>query len=110
MGEFFNTTRGPLAATLLDKSSCSIPPKKWVTIPADQENSASIVRLVEKGFLVRSKVNSQPEPIVILVPETPKAEVPKIDVAPVPEPKDSAIESKDPGTSPLKEEFPKKKK
>lgn len=109
MGEFFNTTRGPLAATLLDKSSCSIPPKKWVTIPADQENSASIVRLVEKGFLVRSKVSSEPV-VVPPVPETPKAEVPKVDVAPVPEPKDSAIEPKDAGTSPLKEEFPKKKK
>jgi hypothetical protein len=95
MGDYYNATRGPLSASLTDGSALSLGPKKWVYIAPENESSASIIKLLDKGFLVRAKVAKTPIPAS--VPVTPKTEV-----APPP--------SAPSATSPKMEEFSRKKK
>jgi hypothetical protein len=72
MSRYYNATRGPLALALPSGKSLSIPPKKWVEIVPGDEGSASLVALVRKGFLVRSKVPSPaPSEAVVAVAEVP---------------------------------------
>jgi hypothetical protein len=112
MGDYFNSTRGPLAATLNDGASLSIPPKRWIYIDPVQEGSASIEKLVSKGFLVRSKVPitvvpapvSDPVVAVKVEAAEAKAAEPTPPALKVEEPKIAA------STSPEKEEISKKKR
>lgn len=102
MGDYYNATRGPLSVTLNDGSSISLSPKKWVAISPEQENSSSIVKLVSKGFLVRSKIAAElavptPIPLVVAVPAA-SSEAETVSEAPVA------------STSPVKEEIQKKKR
>jgi hypothetical protein len=67
MAKYYNTTRGPLAASLSSGASIAIPPKSWTAIDAGDEGSPGLAPLIRKGFLVRSKLTEQPvvsEPIV----------------------------------------------
>lgn len=105
MGDYYNATRGPLAATLSDGSSLSMPPKRWIYIDPELESSSSVLKLLEKGFLVKSKV-----PMTIPVAPAPVAPAP-VAATPVaaetpkaPEPEAAA------STSPMKEEIFKKKR
>lgn len=109
MGDYYNATRGPLSATLTDGSALSLSPKKWVYIPAENEGSASILKLCEKGFLVRAKV-PMTQPIVdVVVPAptlAPSAPTPKPSEKEVVLPPSEVAAS----TSSMKEEFSRKKK
>ncbi len=114
MGDFYNTTRGPLSATLNNGAPLSIGPKKWVFIPAEHENSSSIVLLLKKGHLKRSKVPltevAAPTPAVLAVQvPIPVDAVPvsfEVEaVAPIPDPAPSS-----PVTASAKEDVSKKKK
>lgn len=116
MGDYYNTTRGPLSVTLNDGSSCAVSPKSWIYVAPGNESSASITKLVQKGFLVRSSVART----AVAVPP-----VPAPSAAPVakPEPKVEVSEVKPPpllgpkaevappaSTSSMKEEIFRKKR
>jgi hypothetical protein len=77
MGDYYNATRGPLSATLTDGSALSLSPKKWIYIPAENEGSASILKLCEKGFLVRAKVPMTQLAIEAIVAPAPPEPAPK---------------------------------
>lgn len=62
-----------LPVTLASGASMSIPAKQWVTIPAAEENSASVASVVQKRFLVRSSIPDD-------VPAAPVVEPEKIEV------------------------------
>jgi len=70
MGDYYNTTRGPLSVTLNDGSAASVVPKKWFYVTPANEGSSSIMKLVEKGFLVRAKVAITPEPAAVVAAST----------------------------------------
>lgn len=115
MGDYYNSTRGPLPATLVDGSAVSFSPKSWLYITPENEGSASIVKLLEKGFLVRAKVAIT----VLPAPSAPAPEASSSDavaasVAADAKPADDAsksIEMKaDASTSSMKEENFRKKK
>jgi hypothetical protein len=94
MGDYYNATRGPLSASLMDGSALSLSPKKWIYIAPENESSPSIVKLLGKGFLVRAKVAKTAAPVPF-APTTVAAPPPSAPSAP---------------TSPKLEEFPRKKK
>lgn len=102
MGDYYNSTRGPLTATLTDGAALSISPKAWIYISPENESSASILKLLDKGFLVRSKVPmtqpTQAQPVVPVVIAPPPAKTEKPASLPVV------------STSPMKEEIWRKKK
>ena len=74
MAQYINTTKRPLPVNPSNGNSFVIPPKGKATISADQEGSASITSLVNKGFLKRlaepEAVKEEPA-VEILVPITP---------------------------------------
>jgi hypothetical protein len=89
MALYFNATNGPLAFTLRDGSAGSVAPKKWLEIPAEKESSASVVKLLKQGFLVRREVSeaapvSLPSSKPLVAPPAPVAVVPAAPVAPAP--------------------------
>jgi hypothetical protein len=99
MGDYYNATRGPLSASLTDGSALSLGPKKWIYISPANESSASIIKLLDKGFLVRSKVaRTFPE----AVPEAASEAAPAV-IAPPPSAPSVSTSSK-------LEEFSRKKK
>lgn len=105
MGDYYNATRGPLSASLTDGSALSIGPKRWIFISPENESSASIIRLLDKGFLVKSKVARSapaPAPVVVAAPVVEKSAEP---------PPEKSIEPSAPAsTSSVKEEILRKKK
>lgn len=111
MGDYFNATRGPLAASLNDGSALSIPPKRWIYIKPELENSSSVTKLLEKRFLVKAAVPITVEPVAEVLKADPEA-------APIPAPSPSAPAAPADGilpnevasTSPMKEEIFKKKR
>jgi hypothetical protein len=103
MGDYYNSTRGPLTATLTDGAALSISPKAWIYISPENESSASILKLLGKGFLVRSKVPMTPTAVQPKVVARPVVATPAKIEKPVP-----ALPSV--STSPMKEEIWRKKK
>ena len=100
MGDYYNATRGPLSASLTDGSALSLGPKRWIFISPENENSASIIKLLDKGFLVKSAApRTDPAPAPVAAPVA-------VASAPVPE-KVSADTSA--STSSVKEEILRKK-
>jgi hypothetical protein len=109
MALYFNATNGPLAFTLRDGSAGSVAPKKWLEIPAEKESSASVVKLLKQGFLVRREVSetvavplTSSKPLV--APPAPAAPVVVAPVAPVvpavvPAPVKSVVSSKESSVS-----------
>ena len=88
MALYFNATNGPLAFTLRDGSAGSVAPKKWLEIPAEKESSASVVKLLKQGFLVRREVSeaapvSLPSSKPLVAPPAPPAPVAVVPAAPV---------------------------
>jgi len=75
MGDYYNKTRGPLSVTLNDGSAASVSPKTWLYVTPANEGSPTIVKLVEKGFLVRSKVALTAELVAAPVVAAPVAPV-----------------------------------
>lgn len=53
MALYFNTSNGPVSFVMRDGSSGMIAPKKWQEIAPSLETSASILKLVKQGVLVR---------------------------------------------------------
>jgi hypothetical protein len=105
MGDYYNATRGPLSASLTDGSALSLGPKRWIFISPENENSASIIKLLDKGFLVKSSVprtDPNPAPAAAVVAPAP---VP----APAPAPETVSVDPSA-STSPVKEEILRKKK
>lgn len=83
MVRFYNPTNGPVSFTFRDGSSGVIPPKAWQEVDTEIESSASIVRLLKQGFLVRQVVDSAPA--VSLPSSKPQPPVAKpIEKAPAP--------------------------
>lgn len=81
MGSYYNKTRGGLPVTLASGAPMTLPAKKWVTIPAHEENSSSIANAIRRGFLARSPLADEPEASVAEVKPTEKIEAPKAVVA-----------------------------
>lgn len=67
MAQYYNVTRGPLAASLSSGRSVTIPPKAWFEVDAGDEGSASVNALVRKGFLKKSVLPPEPEPVVPII-------------------------------------------
>jgi hypothetical protein len=111
MGDYYNATRGPLSASLTDGSALSIGPKKWIFISPENENSASIVKLLDKGFLVRAKAARSAPASAALVPAPApeRARAPVRPSAPTPA-KEASLSFTSSSTSSMKEEFSRKKK
>lgn len=121
MSDFYNSTRGPLAATLSDGTSVAFPPKQWLYVDDAQESSASIVQLCAKGFLKRAAVPRTAKAPVVEEPVATKPEVASDKTEVVLAAADheaAAVVLVDPepemtpkiGTSAVKEEFSKKKR
>ena len=51
---YYNVTRGSVAVTLSNGSSCVFAPKAWTDVPADADGSAGLNEYVSKGILVRN--------------------------------------------------------
>jgi len=68
MGDYYNTTRGPLSVTLNDGSAMSVSPKKWIYVTPANEGSDSLQRAVSKGFLKRALVPITQPPAPVVVP------------------------------------------
>jgi hypothetical protein len=114
MGDYYNTTRGPLSVTLNDGSSCAVSPKSWIYVAPGNESSASITKLVQKGFLVRSSVArtaAEVPPAPLSAPAAP-AVVPALKPEPKLEPSEAKPEPKTEvaSTSSMKEEIFRKKR
>lgn len=110
MGDYYNATRGPLPATLVDGSAVSFGPKTWQYIPPEQEGSSSITKLLEKKFLVRSSVP-------ITVEKNAEADAQKDEAQVAAQPAEKLAETAKPieakaeaSTSSVKEEFRSKKR
>lgn len=82
MPSYFNATNGPLSFQLRDGSSAGVSTKKWIEIPAEQDSSASIVRLVRQGFLVRGADMSVKEAVSLPSSKPAVSNVPAVQVAP----------------------------
>lgn len=71
MALYFNTSNGPVSFVMRDGSSGMIAPKKWQEIAPNLETSASILKLVKQGVLVRRVeeaapvVNTSSKPMVV---------------------------------------------
>lgn len=106
MGDYYNTTRGPLSVTLSDGSSCVVSPKAWIHVAPGNESSASISKLVQKGFLVRAAVARTVEaPVPAPVSPAPAPEPLK-----VPAKEQVPVEKATVSTSGMKEEIFRKKR
>ena len=105
MGDYYNTTRGPLSVTLNDGSSCAVSPKSWIYVAPGNENSASISKLVQKGYLVKAAVARTVPAAAPVVAPTP-APVPAKVEAPV----EKAFSFSTGSTSSMKEEIIRKKR
>ncbi len=81
MGRYYNKTRGMLPVTLASGAPMSFPSKKWVTIPAHEENSSSIANAIRHGFLARSAIADQEVVDTAPVMSVEKIEEPKPAVA-----------------------------
>jgi hypothetical protein len=85
----------------------SLSPKKWIYIPAENEGSASILKLCEKGFLVRAKVPMTQLAIEAIVAPAPPEPAPKASEKEAAKPSSEVSAA---STSSMKEEILRKKK
>lgn len=105
MAQYFNTTRGPLNATV-DGAVLVFPSKAWTVVADSAGSSASLQSLVRQGLLIfapgnkpiQNATSSKPlTPIAKAPPKAaPKAEAPKADLSP--SSKDAASVSSSPQT------------
>jgi hypothetical protein len=63
MAKYYNTTRGPIACSLLSGASVAARPKSWFTIAPADEGSPGLLSMVRKGYLVRSKISDSIEEV-----------------------------------------------
>lgn len=130
MGDYYNTTRGPLSVTLQDGSACAISPKSWIYVAPGNENSASISKFVQKGYLVKAAVARTappPAPTVAqeqvaqvqvqavqararVAPEVAPEAVPEVRTEPPVEAKPLPVVTASASTSSMKEEIFRKKR
>lgn len=60
MALYFNASNGPVSFVMRDGSAGMIAPKKWQEIAPNLETSASILKLVKQGILVRRVEEAAP--------------------------------------------------
>lgn len=102
MGDYYNKTRGPLSMTLNDGTASSVPPKTWYYISPANEGSASVQKLVAKGFLVRAKVD-----ITVAASAPSVAAVPAVSEVPVAGPLDVSTPPAAPVSTPKVDRYNK---
>jgi hypothetical protein len=90
MANYYNKTPGPIAVPLRRGGVLLIGSKKWQTIDPEDDGHASLVRDVNKGYLVRGKSTPAPvpvpAPVAVVVSEVqtvPPAEPEPVKAAPV---------------------------
>ena len=93
MALYFNASNGPVSFVMRDGSAGMIAPKKWQEIAPALETSASILKLVKQGILVRRVEESAP---VANTSSKPLVAAP-VEAAPVPVP----VPSKSVSVAPL---------
>ena len=72
MAKFYNITRTRLSATTTNGRAVSFSSRKWVEVVREEEASASIIALVQKGFLKRMA-----DPVKPVPPQEPPKAAPK---------------------------------
>jgi hypothetical protein len=65
MAKYYNKSSGPLAVALKSGRPGLLAGKSWTEIPAEEEGSEDLIRLLRKEFIVRYEV-----PVDVLPEET----------------------------------------
>jgi hypothetical protein len=79
MAKFYNTTRGPLGASLSSGASVSFPPKAWTEVDDADAASASLTSLLRKKFIVPSKLVAITDPEPTLADSVPMFVTPEVE-------------------------------
>lgn len=74
MARYFNRTSGSVAVTLRGGGSVYVPAKSWMNIPLEEENSADLIRALQKGYLARFENISSKTPHENEAPQGVKVE------------------------------------